>query len=280
VSEEFIKFRKIERFKGVGMSITQKIHGTNAQILIKKLDSGEWLFKTGSRTRWIAPGDDNYGFAAWAYSIKEQLIECLGEGLHFGEWAGAGINSGEGLTEKTFILFDWRRHQKAILDGKFPTNVTHAPVLMYPGKYSLEKIKEVMNDLKLNGSKLSPGFMRPEGIVIEFDTGRLEKMVFNSEETAWNKPSRVKPEFKVSVDVSYLLQPVRMEKIISMDEKNIIEYPRSLPAIIKAYVADLEEEYQINTADEDEKKGQLKELGKHVFKMAKEIMEQKFISGY
>ena len=280
MSEEFIKFRKIERFKGVGMSITQKIHGTNAQILIKKLDSGEWLFKTGSRTRWIAPGDDNYGFAAWAYSIKEQLIEGLGEGLHFGEWAGAGINSGEGLTQKTFVLFDWRRHQKAILEGKFPENVTHAPVLMHPGKHSLEKIKEVMDDLKLNGSRLSPGFMRPEGIVIEFDTGRLEKMVFNPEETAWTKPSRVKSEFKVSVDVSYLLQPLRMEKIISMDERSITEYPRSLPAIIKAYVADLEEENQINTADEDEKKGQLKELGKHAFKMAKEIMGEKFISGY
>lgn len=55
---EFVPFQKIGRLSR-GCTITEKIDGTNASIYIG--EDGEFL--TGSRTRWITPEDDNYGFA-------------------------------------------------------------------------------------------------------------------------------------------------------------------------------------------------------------------------
>lgn len=49
-----------------------------------------------SRTRWITPEDDNYGFAKWANENKEELLK-LGIGQHFGEWWGSGIQRGYNL---------------------------------------------------------------------------------------------------------------------------------------------------------------------------------------
>ena len=65
--------------------ISEKIDGINAQILIT--ESGG-IF-AGSRTRWITPEDDNFGFAAWVEENKEELIK-LGVGRHFGEFYGRG----------------------------------------------------------------------------------------------------------------------------------------------------------------------------------------------
>jgi hypothetical protein len=58
---EFQEFPKIARLSRE-IIITEKIDGTNAQILIT--EEGDFLI--GSRTRWITPQDDNYGFAKWA----------------------------------------------------------------------------------------------------------------------------------------------------------------------------------------------------------------------
>ena len=60
--------------------ITEKIDGTNAQIYINQ----EGEFFVGSRTRWITPENDNYGFAKWCLDNKDELM-LLGEGRHFGE---------------------------------------------------------------------------------------------------------------------------------------------------------------------------------------------------
>ena len=89
-SLEFSSFNKIPRFENLWMTVTQKIHGTNAQIYIYEQDGQKHLL-CGSRTRWIAPGNDNHGFAQFVYERKEKLIEALGLGRHFGEWAGPGI---------------------------------------------------------------------------------------------------------------------------------------------------------------------------------------------
>ncbi len=61
---EFEGFGKIARLSRECV-ITEKIDGTNAQICIT--EDGQFL--TGSRTRWITPEDDNFGFsksANWA----------------------------------------------------------------------------------------------------------------------------------------------------------------------------------------------------------------------
>jgi len=58
---EFKEFPKMARMSR-DVVISEKIDGTNAQILIT--ESGD-LF-TGSRTRWITPADHNQGLAPWA----------------------------------------------------------------------------------------------------------------------------------------------------------------------------------------------------------------------
>lgn len=65
---EFVPFKKIGRLSRM-CTITEKIDGTNASVFIG--EDGEFL--TGSRTRWITPEDDNYGFAKWAQTHKDEL---------------------------------------------------------------------------------------------------------------------------------------------------------------------------------------------------------------
>lgn len=286
---EFKAFPKIENIGKIGkMVITQKIHGTNAQIFIIEIASQEgfqpdgksyvdldgktYLVLAGSRTRWIYPGDDNYGFAAFVEANKKTLIKTLGKGQHFGEWAGPGINSGEGLKEKTFVLFDhWKFPPERIL----PPQTVVVPVL-YEGKFDFEAINSAMEDLKTNGSKLQPGFMRPEGVVVSAFGQRFKK-VFNAEETEWKKPSSVKAPKVEGPSVAHLLQPIRLEKLLSKDERYTREYPNSLPQICSDYIADLIEEGQI-TGNEDDIRAIRKALGSQLFKFVKAEVNQKLAS--
>ena len=102
---EFQEFDSIEVLESL-VTISEKIHGTNAQIAINDLATE---IQAGSRNRWITPEDDNYGFATWVYENKDALITLLGPGRHFGEWYGSGIGPGYGLKEKRFALFNTYR---------------------------------------------------------------------------------------------------------------------------------------------------------------------------
>lgn len=260
---EFKAFTDIERIGKMNMTITQKIHGSNAQIVIYNEEDQTKLL-CGSRTRWITPELDNYGFAAFVYANKDEFIEKLGVGTHFGEWAGPGINSGEGLTEKTFVLFDVRKFPA---DRSLPPQTKIVP-LLYTGKIDTNAIDEVMLDLKTNGSKLVPGFMRPEGVVVNIGGHRYKK-VFNAEETAWNgkDPNYVKTKnTKVEVDYSHLMQPIRLEKLLSRDEQYILNFPKNLPLIVAAYIEDLAKEDQLGGVEELQCRGQ-------VFKFIRLTME-------
>lgn len=279
---EFKAFEKINSLRKVEMAITQKIHGTNAQVFIIpatpetvnpiEVDGQLFELRCGSRTRWIYPGDDNYGFAAFVDQHKEEFVRKLGVGQHFGEWAGLGINSGEGLDKKVFVLFDFWKYPP---ERELPPGCVVVPVL-YKGPFDLEKIEEVMTDLKTNGSKLVPGFMRPEGIVINTMGARLKK-VFEAEETQWKrgdeKAKAIKQEQSNVALTTYghLFQPIRMEKLLSRDEKYIREFPASLPTLCKDYVDDLIVEGQI-VGDEGQIKAVRKAIGSELFKFAKECV--------
>ena len=63
---EFREFPKIARLSREAI-ITEKIDGTSGCIFIT--DDGQFLI--GSRTRWITPEQDNYGFAKWAMCGQE-----------------------------------------------------------------------------------------------------------------------------------------------------------------------------------------------------------------
>jgi hypothetical protein len=271
---EFQAFPKIKQMREIKCQITQKLHGTNAQVCIYRDENGSLnQIRAGSRTRWIFPGDDNYGFAAFIESKKEELIEILGEGTHYGEWVGPGINSGEGLTQKTFVLFDWWRYRdpetKEII-RVLPDQVTVVP-LLYDGPFYPGVVEEVMNNLKTEGSKLVPGFMRPEGVVVRINNA-MYKQVFQAEETQWRQGSKHKSEKLPDIDYTYLCQPLRIEKLLSKDERYLKEYPQSLHLIVKDYVRDLEEEGQI-VGDEDQRRAIKKGASSLIYKFAKHHAE-------
>lgn len=284
---EFKSFGEIKRLGKIHLSITQKLHGTNAQIYIYDeeipdtvnfLEDGTTVPATerklicGSRTRWIYPGDDNFGFAGFVNQHKQAFIEKLGPGRHYGEWIGPGINSGEGLKEKTFALFNWEKEYPSGL----PPQTILVPVLFDGFLEDVLDFKilisEVMESLKDEGSKLVPGFMRPEGIVIDLNGQRFKK-VFAPEETQWIKPSGVKAPKGPKIDYSHLLQPIRLEKLLSRDERYVREYPKSLPEIVKDYVADLIKEEQI-AGTEDEVKAIKKGASGDIFKFVKTVIEE------
>lgn len=273
-TEDFKSFDKILHIGKLYMSITQKIHGSNAQIYIQKITDDTFEQETlhkgynvraGSRTRWLTPDDDNYGFCKWVRENGEELVMTLGEGRHYGEWAGPGINSGEGLKEKTLCLFNWRRW----IGKDLPERVTTVPML-YKGAISLDAINDAMDRLKEQGSMLVPGYMKPEGVVIEID-GQLYKNVFDEEQTKWREKTKTLSD-KEEINITHLLQPIRLEKLLSREESYAREYPASLSKICKDYVQDLEDEKQFLAENEDDLRKEKKALGKQIFFFVKSVM--------
>lgn len=152
----FTEFPKIPRLRR-DIVITEKIDGTNASVLVPE-DGGPLL--AGSRTRWITPEDDNYGFARWVKDHEEELRAGLGFGHHFGEWWGQGIQRRYGIAEKRFSLFNAGRWS----DG--PPPLCSVVPKLYAGPWSQEAIDAALASLATSGSVAAPGFMKPEGIVV------------------------------------------------------------------------------------------------------------------
>lgn len=152
---EFRPFPSIPRFSKETVFITEKIDGTNSQILIT-LD-GEVL--AGSRNRWLTVDADNFGFARWAEGNKAELLK-FGPGRFYGEWWGAGIQRGYGLKEKRFSLFNVSHPRE-----RLPECVSLVPSL-YFGPLSETQLKERVESLRSTGSVAAPGFMKPEGVVM------------------------------------------------------------------------------------------------------------------
>jgi hypothetical protein len=153
---EFVEFPKMARWSR-HIIVTEKIDGTNACVYIGE----DGTFLTGSRTRWITPEDDNFGFSAWAHAHRDELM-ALGPGQHFGEWWGAGIQRKYGLTEKRFSLFNVSRWS----DDAVRPACCHVVPLLYQGLIREMDILDALERLRCDGSVAAPGFMDPEGIVI------------------------------------------------------------------------------------------------------------------
>lgn len=179
---DFQGFPKIARLNRE-IIVTEKIDGTNAQIAIA--EDGVTMF-VGSRTRWITPENDNFGFAAWAQAHRDELL-TLGPGRHFGEWWGAGIQRGYGLKEKRWSLFNVQRWALYGTKPKtYPTNdprVTRTqnmlppccglvPVL-YQGFFDLAGLRLALADLRAFGSAAAPGFKSPEGVMVFHTAGNV-----------------------------------------------------------------------------------------------------------
>lgn len=178
---EFTGFPKLARLSRE-IIITEKIDGTNAQIFIA--DDGTIM--AGSRTRWITPADDNFGFAAWVEEHREELAG-LGPGRHFGEWWGRGINRGYGLSERRFSLFNvqrWALHgtEPATIQTADPRVTRTQDVLppccglvpvLYRGVFDTAAVDSALLSLKIAGSAAAPGFRDPEGVVVFHTAGNF-----------------------------------------------------------------------------------------------------------
>jgi hypothetical protein len=202
---DFQSFQKIPRLTR-DVVITEKIDGTNAQIYIGEIQEGnlgyilhtydtegetgkKLVLLAGSRNRWIKPGEDNAGFAAWAVDNATELLK-LGEGRHFGEWWGKGIQRNYGLSEKRFSLFNtgvWNSEWNSTLKGG--TTCVEVPVcnvvpVLGRGEFDTSFISSVVDNLQDSGSYASPGFMKPEGVVIfHIASGHLFKKTIEKDES-------------------------------------------------------------------------------------------------
>ena len=178
---EFIKFPKIPRLNRE-VIITEKIDGTNAQVII----TPDGRIGAGSRKRWLTVEHDNYGFCAWVREHEKELLQ-LGPGRHFGEWWGQGIQRGYGLDHKRFSLFNVGRWRKPVIetfpDGRcdVPECCHVVPCLAVYSKFW--EPTQLLKTLRDQGSHAAPGFMNPEGIVI-FHTasGQLFKVTLENDE--------------------------------------------------------------------------------------------------
>ncbi len=198
----FQRFQSLTRFSH-DWTITEKIDGTNACVIIEPDDRMAWgdaeydyamiaklkgfAVYAQSRNNLIYPGKDNAGFAGWVADNAEELVDALGEGRHYGEWCGAGIQRRYDLPGKKFALFNTHRwsglagHTEGGLIGG---QLTVVPVLAEgymdnPGQVALE----CMDKLKAEGSAFSPGFMDPEGVVMRHNpSGTVFKKTFDYDE--------------------------------------------------------------------------------------------------
>ncbi len=187
--------------------ITEKIDGTNACVFIReegfgtsagylhadppsttavvlgpaKMDNDDfpaneyWLYAQ-SRSRFVTPGSDNFGFAQWVRDSARTLVDDLGPGRHYGEWWGAGIQRKYGQKEKFFSLF----HAARWRDAEFTTpNLEVVPVL-WEGTFDPEDLRVILEGLEHRGSGLGP--VPAEGVIVQFKSGERFKVTLDNED--------------------------------------------------------------------------------------------------
>ena len=171
---EFKEWPKIPRGGKRLITVTEKMDGTNACIIIKE----GVVVGAQSRKRLITPEDDNYGFAGWVDRNKEELA-TLGDGYHYGEWTGLGIQKNpHNLENKTFFMFNTHRW---FVNPNLPSICMVVPVL-YHGTYYENMIEDIMLNLKEEAGCV----YTPEGIVAyEHTTRTMTKYTFKFSEGKW-----------------------------------------------------------------------------------------------
>lgn len=199
----FSPWPKITRLSKQRFVITEKIDGTNACVVITKhpfgthldpvpshihtvftdddlddagMPNSEYLVSAQSRSRVLSPHEDNFGFATWVRENATLLVRALGEGYHFGEWAGPGIQKNPlDLARKTFFLFNtgrWRDRDNP--EERAPSILEHfpeidvVPILAQGAMQDLSAhIHSVLQDLRMNGSFVTPTDPdKSEGVVV------------------------------------------------------------------------------------------------------------------
>lgn len=176
-SLEFNPWPKIPRGQHENVVITEKMDGSNSCIVIK---DGS-IIGIQSRKRFISPGkdSDNFGFAAWVHTNAQKLLG-LGDGEHYGEWAGPKIqNNPHALEEKKFFLFNtFRWHE-----NHMPPECCDIVPVLYRGELTDNCIDLVMQELLESAAGTS---IVPEGVIVYYcNTRRNEKYTFKDTRGKW-----------------------------------------------------------------------------------------------
>lgn len=222
---EFKAFPKIPRLASP-FTITEKIDGTNSTVVIDAQsydlyeiaddrcvamvpgihvgrDDVDYHVYAQSRNRFITPGSDNFGFAAWVKGNAEILVEKLGPGYHAGEWWGHGIQRGYGLPkgERRFSLFNVGRFRDPRTGCRFDLERHVDPCvpeiglgvvpILWEGfvDFDLYEISNMVDrqiaNLAHYGSYAADGFDRPEGLILYHGrSGQLFKSFVDDAEKA------------------------------------------------------------------------------------------------
>ncbi len=159
---EFKKFQKIGRGDAlpIMVTITEKIDGMNACVVIK---DGK-IVAVQSRNKFLNASDGT-GLFEWAHNNSDELA-IMGDGYHYGEWAGPGIQKNRhGIEGKNFFLFNTYRWG----GGKNPVCCAVVPVL-YEGELEATTIQRCMDYLMVNTvAQQTPAHpANPEGIVVYY----------------------------------------------------------------------------------------------------------------
>jgi hypothetical protein len=207
----FVPFPKIPRLRREAV-ITEKIDGTNGCVVIEEVSAvtgtaipdcalavlpvadrdARLVVMAQSRKRFVTPGADNAGFAAWVSANAEFLVEALGPGRHFGEWWGRGIQRGYGLDHRRFSLFNAPRYAD-MLDDYALRSLDHVASLaaarigvvpwLARGTFTDALVNNEVEHLRRFGSWAAPGYMNPEGVVVyHVAAGQTFKVLLENDE--------------------------------------------------------------------------------------------------
>ena len=149
---------------------------TQEDVVTARVDYAK-LDRAGSRTRWITPEADNFGFAKWVQDHAAELAK-LGPGRHYGEWYGSGIQRRYGLAERRFALFNVARWSAP---ESRPACCGCVPIVAEGVGEGV--VEAALARLRAEGSLAVPGFERPEGVVVWHSaSGALYKVLLEGDD--------------------------------------------------------------------------------------------------
>jgi len=176
---EFKEWPKIPRLNRECI-VTEKIDGTNGCVVI----TVDGVFAQSRNTTLV--DNDPFGFLAWVTRNADALRALLGEGYHYGEWWGRGIQRNYGLDHRRFSLFNVTRW------ADLPANdfgLYTVPTL-YRGPFTTEMVARQVENLREHGSVAVPGFTRPEGVVVWHDAAGHSFKVTLEKDAEWKGKAR------------------------------------------------------------------------------------------
>ena len=164
---------KTIRYNKEQVIVTEKMDGTNGCIVVH---NGQ-VVGVQSRNKFITPDADNFGFAQWVHDHRNELVEFLGEGYHYGEWCGEGIQKNpHKLIGKHFYLFKPR-------EGLTEDHPCRSVRVLWEGPLEQLNTQTIMEDLYDYSQE---NLYTAEGIIIFTKEGqKLYKLTFANSEGKW-----------------------------------------------------------------------------------------------